>query len=59
MDKVLEIVKWAVESGPHFITALGGVVSALIVLALLIPGDQPEKTLQKLADFLAKFSRKP
>lgn len=59
MEKLLEIVKWAIESGPNFITAIGGVVSALIVLALIIPGEQPEKTLQKIADFLAKFSKKP
>ena len=37
------------------ITALFG---AVIAIAQLIPGDEPENTLQKIVDFLAKFSRK-
>ena len=37
------------------ITALMG---AVIAIAQLIPGDEPEATLQKIVDFLARFSRK-
>ena len=33
-------------------------LTALIAVFMLIPGDQPEKALQKVVDFLAKFSRK-
>lgn len=32
--------------------------SALLVIALMIPGDQPDKFLQSAIDFLKKFSRK-
>lgn len=38
--------------------ALTASVSALIALALLIPGKQPEAFLQKVLDFLAKLSLK-
>lgn len=38
--------------------ALTASVSALIALFLLIPGEQPEKFLQKILDFLAKLSLK-
>jgi len=40
---------------------LGAVIAllgAVIAVAQLVPGDEPEATLQKVVDFLAKFSRK-
>lgn len=58
MDKVLDLIKWSVESGPHLIAAINALVLALIAVFLLIPGDQPEKTLKWIADILAKFSKK-
>lgn len=59
MEKVLEIVKAVLEQGPAYLAALNAVLLAVIALALLIPGDQPEKALQGVVDFLAKFSKKP
>lgn len=38
--------------------ALTTVLTAVIGVASLIKGDEPEKTLQKVVDFLSKFSRK-
>ena len=38
--------------------ALVALLSAVIAIASLIPGDEPENTLQKIVDFLSKFSRK-
>ena len=38
--------------------ALVALLSAVIAVASLIPGDEPENTLQKIVDFLSKFSRK-
>jgi hypothetical protein len=38
--------------------ALIALLSAVIAVASLIHGDEPESTLQKVVDFLAKFSRK-
>ncbi len=58
MDKVLEYAKWAFENGPQFVTAIVAVLTALIALFLLIPGDQPEKALKGVVDFLSKFSLK-
>lgn len=34
------------------------VINSIIALSLMIPGEQPEKFLQKVVDFLAKFSKK-
>lgn len=58
MDKVLEIVKWILAVGPELIAALIAVLGALIAMFLIIPGPQPEKFLQGIADFLKKFSKK-
>ena len=38
--------------------AITALLGAVIAIAQLIPGDEPENTLQKVVDFLAKFSRK-
>lgn len=51
----------------HFVTsqdwlawvgATTALLTAVIAVCQLIPGDQPEKTLQAIVDFLSKFSRK-
>jgi hypothetical protein len=43
---------------PEFLAAVMAVCMALIALFMLIPGEQPEKFLQGMVDFLAKFSKK-
>lgn len=45
----------------HWMELLLGIIALLhaaIALALIIPGDQPEKFLQSIVDFLEKFSKK-
>jgi hypothetical protein len=58
MEKVIENITLIVGILPLIITALVGVLTALVAFFLLIPGDQPEKFLQSCVDFLAKFSAK-
>jgi len=41
-----------------WVGAITALLGAVIAIAQLIPGDEPENTLQKVVDFLAKFSRK-
>jgi hypothetical protein len=38
--------------------ALVALLSAVIAVASLIPGDEPEATLTKVVQFLSRFSRK-
>jgi hypothetical protein len=38
--------------------AVTALLGAVIAIAQLIPGEQPEKSLQAVVDFLSKFSRK-
>lgn len=56
MQDILEILKET-----DWLSLIGATVAALSSLAALftlIPGEQPEKSLRKLAEILAKFSRK-
>jgi len=41
-----------------WVGALVALLSAVIAIASLIPGDEPEATLTKIVSFLSKFSRK-
>jgi hypothetical protein len=40
------------------LAALVAILSGLIGIFMVIPGDQPEKTLQAIVDFIKKFSIK-
>ncbi len=58
MDKILEIVKLVIEQGPALIGHAVTAISAVIAICLVIPGQQPEKFLTGVVNFLAKFSKK-
>ena len=47
-----------VQQLPEYLSATVGVMVALIALFSLIPGEQPEKFLHAVVDFLSKFSVK-
>jgi hypothetical protein len=59
MDKIIEIGKFVVGNYETILSAIVAVLTGIIAISLLIPGDQPEKALQAVVDFLKKFSRKP
>lgn len=54
-----EFVKWVSEHWEDVLVAINGFLAAVIAICMLIPGDQPEKFLQALVDFISKFSKKP
>jgi len=56
--EMIKLVNWIVTEGPTVLAALVGVLTALIGFFMLIPGEQPEKSLQAVVDFISKFSRK-
>ena len=41
-----------------WVGAITALLTAVIAIAQLIPGDQPEKFLQGVVDVISKFSRK-
>ena len=58
MQNVLAIGQWILANYQLLISAMVGLFGAALILALLIPGDQPDKFLQGIVDFLSKFSIK-
>ena len=58
MEKLLEAIKWLVQFGPEIISGIIAVLSGVIAIALIIPGEQPEKALKGVVAFLEKFSAK-
>jgi hypothetical protein len=42
----------------QWLSLVVALLSAIIAICMLIPGDQPEKALKAIVDFIAKFSKK-
>jgi len=42
----------------EYVGILTAVLTAAIAVATVIPGDEPERTLQKIVDFISSISRK-
>jgi hypothetical protein len=49
---------WFSENYGVLIMNAEAILLGLMGIALLIPGAEPERTLQKAVDFLSKYSRK-
>ena len=58
MELVWSVVKFLMDHWQDILTAVIGLLSALIVIFIMVPGPHPEDWLQKAVDFLSKFSRK-
>ena len=58
MEQVVAVGEWLVLFGPDVVAAVVAVLTGVIGIAMLIPGEEPEATLKKVADWLAQFSRK-
>ncbi len=53
-----EIIAWVMSHGLEMVGAVVMILNALIVIFAAIPGSAPEKQLQAVVDFVAKFSKK-
>ena len=51
-------VQFIVSHGLEIVMAVHGILVALVALFMLIPGEQPEKALQSVVDFIERFSKK-
>lgn len=58
MQTIAEIFGWIVANYDTVLNAIAAILAGVIGISLLIPGDQPEKALQGVVDFIAKFSKK-
>jgi hypothetical protein len=58
MTVLLSIISFVSANAAGILAAVNGLVVALIAIFAYVPGDQPEKALHAIADFIAKFSNK-
>lgn len=59
MEKILQISKLVALHGPEVLAAVIAILSGVIAISLLIPGEQPEKALKAIVGLLEKISVKP
>lgn len=57
MDKVLELGRLVWEQGPAVLGSLVAIFGGLLAIAVVIPGEQPDKFLGKALELLNKLSR--
>ena len=55
---VMGVWAYATANLANLILSLNLLFAFLIGVFTLVPGDQPEKSLQKIADFVSKYSKK-
>ena len=53
-----DVIQWILVNYQLVLSSILAVLTAVIAVAMVIPGEQPEKALQGVVDFLAKFSKK-
>lgn len=58
MQFLTDALAFIAQNYQPILASILGILSGLIAIFLLIPGDQPEKALQGIVDFLSKFSKK-
>jgi type VI protein secretion system component VasF len=56
MENIISLV--ASQDWLAWLGALTALLGAVIAIAQLIPGEEPERTLQKVVDLISRFSRK-
>lgn len=58
MEDVIKSVLEVWAALPVWLPKVEALLLAVVAIALMIPGEQPEKALQSIVDFLKKFSKK-
>lgn len=53
-----QVIPFLIAHGLQILGAVTLILSGLLAIALIIPGDQPDNFLQGVLDFLKKFSSK-
>lgn len=54
----MEIVKYVMENWQEMLNAGTALITGVVAVSLIIPGEQPEKFLQSVLNFIKKFSKK-
>ena len=54
----MDLITNILNNWQSYLGVLTAVLAAAIAVATIVPGDEPERTLQKIVDFISQISRK-
>lgn len=54
----MELVTWLIVNLPAILGYAAAILTGLIGIFMLVPGDEPEATMRKIVDMIEKFSKK-
>jgi len=54
----MEIASWLLLNWAQVIGYVAAILTSLIGIFMLVPGEEPEATLRKIVDIISKFSFK-
>ena len=54
----MELITHLLNNWQSYLGVITAVLAAAIAVATVIPGDEPERTLQRIVDFISQISRK-
>jgi hypothetical protein len=54
----MDLITHIASNWQSYLGVVTAVLAAAIAVATVIPGDEPERTLQKLVDLISSISRK-
>ena len=54
----MDVINNILNNWQSYLGALSAVLVAAIAVSAMIPGEEPEASLQKVVDFIARFSKK-
>jgi hypothetical protein len=57
-DTIIKIAEFVANNWEIMLGGILAMITAAMGIAMAVPGDQPDKFLQAILDFLMKFSRK-
>jgi hypothetical protein len=55
---MMGVIEFILANYQSIITSAVAILTGIIGICLILPGEQPEKALQGIVDFLSKFSNK-
>lgn len=58
MDSIGPVISWILENWKDVLVGANAVLGGLIMIFLLVPGEQPEKTFKMISEWLEKISKK-
>ena len=54
----MDLITNILNNWQSYLGVVTAVLAAAIAVATIVPGDEPERTLQKIVDFISQISRK-